>query len=234
MPNSIWNMLQAYLGGSERNTNMKTLMDGMWNESADLGDGFSVVKDYIGCFAIGGSFCEEYQPFAAEAAYYEWRYEELGEDFICIGVPTYENSDSYEAVVSSFGVIPKNSRHPEEAYRFLKMVADSEVDPWYDLSVNRERSEETIRRLSTETLALRGGYGVPPMSEETADYLRSLIDHIGGASLPNANQDGIVRSVFMSYDEGDIASIDEAVRVMEDSMRTWLAMMNYAESFERE
>ena len=158
------------------------------------GAGFNGIADQTACFfEIYENYHSNYlQSFVAQAAYYESRYTDLEEEFLCIGVPEKENANSYAANVTLCGLIPANSRYPAESYQLLKALADTPI-PWYcGVSANRTNMDAMFETLTTTTIDVQlagcetelSPYSMKPMSRETADYLRSMIEQIHTAHLP--------------------------------------------------
>lgn len=125
-------------------------------------------------------------PFAAQAMFYESKYRELNEDFVCIAIPQKNSMTSYAAMATTYGVVPVKAKEPELGYQLLKYIADHQTSPTHDLSVNRNCVEKTLESLTNDTISIANGsgsveYTMNPMSQETSEYLLDVIDHIGYA-----------------------------------------------------
>ena len=227
--NSLFDICMSYK--QTESGPLELITNAMRENCIEEGDGFTAIQENVGCFAVGGIWSDYYQPLAAQAAYYEWQYNQLGEDFLCIGVPRYHDSTTYEAIITNFGVIPQASRHPEEAYRFIKMLADVELQPYNDLSVNRKRCEESIDKLTFEEIVLKEGYSVEAMSKNTADHLKNMIEHIGGATLPNAGLNSDINFGFLTLWDG---TADDALKKARGLVEVSLAGSGYPKSFDEE
>lgn len=180
------------------------------------------------CIAEGGNKSFHLHSFAANASYYESRFLDNEENFMCIGIPTKNSSNSYAAQITTFGVVLSNSSKIEEGYNFIKLHADTKHWMHLDVSVNRAIIEETMNDLASTyyeyypALGLRDrsvelghddygdSYQIKPMSSETKEYLLYMIDHIGSANLPEFELTMIITEEIEKYLWGDTETIEDA------------------------
>lgn len=169
--------------------------------------------------------------FVAQAGYYESRFEDENENFVCFAIPGEKYSEGYVANVSMFGGVIADSDKAQEAFDLLKMMADTPRHMYYDLSVNREQIDVSLKQLcqsSIEFYTMQGNfplemvpeeeldmwlgdkYVIHPMSEETKEYLLSLIDQIGGATLPDSAAQNIIWTEIQNYIFGKTDTLDMA------------------------
>ncbi len=207
------------------------------------GDGFTGIADQTACFLEITQFSDacRFSSFISQAAYYESRYRDLNEEFICIGVPEYEHSDSYAAQVTLCGLIPTNSNHPAESYRLLKYLADAPV-PWYlGATVNRESISATLTTLTTTTTELTSyeidpyqvtpmnqetdSYQMQSMSQETADYLLNMINQIHTVYLPMNSLHTNIEDQMISYLSKPDMSPEELYTKMIQAIQLYLFQM---------
>ncbi len=205
---------------------------GKWLETGSgiIIEKFGLMHEDVLCYAEGGNCSFHFHSFAANARYYESRFDEFDDEMICIGIPTSNNPDGYAAQVTSFGVVLSNSPNADKGYKFIKTLADSEIWMHLDLSVNKQRIEETLADLSSsyyEYYPMLGRISPPkgevegvewldepvrlkPMTPETKEYLQNMIDSIEVATLPQYGLTGIITEEIEDYLWGDTESIDEA------------------------
>ena len=146
---------------------------------------FDEIVTKVACFTSTDAQAESI-PFAAQAMFYESKYRELNEDFVCIAIPQKNSMTSYAAMATTYGVVPVKAKEPELGYQLLKYIADHQTSPTHDLSVNRNCVEKTLESLTNDTISIANGsgsveYAMNPMSQETSEYLLGVIDHIGYA-----------------------------------------------------
>ncbi|MBQ7016339.1 MAG: hypothetical protein IJN10_05230 [Firmicutes bacterium] len=205
---------------------------GKWLKSGTgiVNERFGLIHENVLCFAEGGNCSFFFHSFAANARYFESRFDEFDDDMICIGVPTSNNPDGYAAQVTTFGVVLANSPKADQGYELIKTIADSR--PWmhFDLSVNKQSIEETLTDLSSSYYDYYPALGrtappkgeedsiewlgdsiqLKPMSSETKEYLQYMIDHIEVATLPEYGLNKVITEEIQNYLWGDTESIDEA------------------------
>lgn len=130
---------------------------------------FDITKENTFCWSNGGAWASHYHPFASNTNYYESRMKDEGENFVPIAIPCKQNPDEYAAEVTSFGVILSNSKNPEDAYEFIKALADHKHFMHLDLSVNRQVLTDTLEELAMTNFSLRlrvAGIEPPQISEK--------------------------------------------------------------------
>lgn len=211
------------------------LMNGESNYSA-----FELTKEDVLCWVDGGGVSIFYHPFAANAAYYESRLTENEETFVPMAIPSKQSADEYVAEITTFGLVWAESRKAEEAYEFVKALADNEHFMHFDLSVNRQMLNNTLDDLANtkyrldlaatqipqmkqfessivnteseeyEPNDLSDEYTIQPISAETKQYLLDMVDQIGVACLPDGKLDLIVFNEIGEYIWGGTDSIEEA------------------------
>ena len=179
------------------------------------------------CFAEGGNCSYSEHSFVANTRYYESRFSEFEEEFVCFGIPTKNNSEGYAAQVTNFGVVLSNSKKQSEGYDLIKCLVDTKHWMHLDLSVNREMIEETLDELHSSYYDFYSQIGTPaavglevselcppvrlnPMSNEATEYMNYLIDHIETANLPEFQLNLIVTEEIEGYIWGTTSTIDDA------------------------
>ena len=188
-------------------------------------------------FIEGGSCSNIFiHSFAAQANYYESVYTDVGEEFCLYGIPTYGNSDEYTPMITSFGAIMANTEHPEAAYDFLKYMMDQPYFMHYELSVNRQATEEMLDQLSNTTYQLsqmRGyfenmsdselsiDYVMSPLTEDTKQKILYLLDNMGKATLSNWPVYQIVQENMLLY-VLDKCSIEESYEKCRKELNEYL------------
>ena len=197
---------------------------------AAMAEMFGLLHEDVLCFAEGGNCSGFYHSFAANARYYESRFDEFDDDMICIGIPTLNNDDGYAAQVTTFGIVLSNSPNTKKGYEFIKTMADSEVWMHFDLSVNKQRIEDTLSDFTTsyyDYYPMLGRISPPkdnvdsvewlddpiqlkPMSAETKEYLQYMIEHIEVATLPEFGLNAIITEEIQNYLWGDTENIEDA------------------------
>ncbi len=203
---------------------------------------FDITKENTFCWANGGAWATQSNPFAVNTNYYESRMKDEDETFVPIAIPSKQNPGEYAAEIASFGVILSNSKKTDEAYEFIKALADYKHFMHLDLSVNRQVLIDTLDELSTTNFSLQlrvGGtpapeiseedlmnndeevqrildiyheesYFMQALSEEAKAYLLNMVEHIGVASLPEGQLDGIIIEEIGRYIWGDVDTIENA------------------------
>lgn len=193
--------------------------------------GFGFVRSNVGYIADGGSRSYCLHSFAAQAGYYESRFSDEEEEFVCVGIPSREQSDEYSAIVTTFGGVISDSDKAELGFQLLKLMADTSRHMYFDLSVNREQIEislNQLRQTSTEFYPAQGDYPpdivpegeeelwlgekyiIKPMTEKTSNYLLDLVNNIGDATLPDNAARNAVFTELQKYVYGETETIDEA------------------------
>lgn len=199
---------------------------------------FDFLHNQAVCITDGGMASFHLHSFAAQASYYESRFSDQGEEFLCIGVPMQQDPDYYAAQVTTFGAVTSDSNHAKEGYQFLKFLADSPRFMHFDLSVNKEQIDSTFDDLTSTYFDfypamgnfppedvpegqdwLGDAYTIQPMTSATRDYLQSMIDHIGAVSLPNRERWKIIQEEIERYIYGDVNTLDEAYANVQDRFK---------------
>ena len=205
-------------------------------------ESFDIIKENTFSWSNGGTYASNYRSFAAHTNYYESRMKDEDETFVPIAIPSKHNPGEYAAEIASFGVILSNSKKTDEAYEFIKALADYKHFMHLDLSVNRQVLIDTLDELSTTNFSLQlrvGGtpapeiseedlmnndeevqkildiyheesYFMQALSEESKDYLLNMVEHIGIASLPEGQLDGIIIEEIGRYIWEDVDTIENA------------------------
>lgn len=205
-------------------------------------ESFDIIKENTFSWSNGGTYASNYCSFAAHTNYYESRMKDEDETFVPIAIPTKQSPGEYAAEIASFGVILSNSKKTDEAYEFIKALADYKHFMHLDLSVNRQVLIDTLDELSTTNFSLQlrvGGIPAPEiseedlmnndeevqkildiyheesyfmqaLSEESKDYLLNMVEHIGIASLPEGQLDGIIIEEIGRYIWEDVDTIENA------------------------
>lgn len=131
-------------------------------------------------------------------------YEDLNEEMVMVSVPMYTDINQYMAQVQIFGGVMAESNYPYHSYQLLKYLMDQEYDPYYVIPMKKENAEKMLDTLSSSvyTLYLRLGaawnyeidfnaeietYDVQPLTPECKEQLQYMLDHIGGAVLPEGS-----------------------------------------------
>lgn len=201
-------------------------------------DGFDYVHERAVYIADGGTQGFSLHSFAAQAGYYESRYKENNEEFVCMAVPMKENQNEYAAIVTTFGAVLNDSQHTRKGYQFLKQLADSDHFMYMDLSVNQDRISDTFDALTGTEFDfypaqgkfppedvpegqdwLGDCYTIKPMSKETSLYLQDMIEHIGVTTLPQGLARQVVRREAERYIYGDVDSMEEAYQNAVEALR---------------
>ena len=156
-------------------------------EAAANPSAFEIMQEQVACYTSGNTY-NEVCPFVMQTMYYESLYREIGEDFTPIAIPEKDKAKAYQAIISNYGIIPKDSTEPELAFELLQYLASAEISPLYDLPVNKEQITKTLSTLQSTDLTVVDHftfdvYTMQPLSEETASYLQEVIDHIDHAVL---------------------------------------------------
>ena len=146
----------------------------------------------------------------ANAVYMDSKYEDLDDELVYVGIPTYEDHMAYAANVTMYAGVTSQCADPETAFSFVKWLADYEV-PWQmGLSIRKENTEGMIEERKNTIYMLYPGTGafdpevdpennekllgkpdaIAELDEEICDYYLEMLDHIGTATLP----DGEVRN----------------------------------------
>lgn len=192
-----------------------------------INDLFGVLLPKVFCFAEGGNCSYSAHSFVANTRYYESRFSEFDEEFICLGIPVKSNPEGYAAQITNFGVVLSNSEKQREGYELIKCLVDTKHWMHLDLSVNRQVIDDTLDELNTSYYDFYSQIGTPaavglgvsellppvrlqPMSDETKDYMNYLVDHIETANLPEFELYLIVTEEIEDYIWGSTESVDAA------------------------
>ncbi len=131
-------------------------------------------------------------------------YEDLNEEMVMVSVPMYNYTNQYMAQVQMFGGVMTESEYPYHSYQLFKYLMDQEYDPYYVIPLKKKNAEKMLDTLSSSvyTLYLRLGaawdyevdfteevetYDVQPLTQEYKEQLQYMLDHIGGATLPEGS-----------------------------------------------
>lgn len=170
---------------------------------SEMLDAFEEFHDQTGCFAEGGNSSYFMHSFAAQSGYYESRYSDRNEEFVLVGIPARENAQGYTAQVTSWGAVVKDARNEEAGYQLIKCLADTKRFMHFDISVNRNTTNEMLDDLCEtqyEFYPMMGNfppdrvpegenwlgdaYTIKPMTSETRGKLEDILSHIDKALLP--------------------------------------------------
>ena len=210
----------GYLNAKEENSRYARLFYSGYMVS----EKFELTRNAFACVADGADYLGILGSTLTQAYYYESRYTDADEDFMIIGIPEKENPDAYSATVTMFGVIPTEAVHPDEAYELLKTLADAEIFPHFGLSVNRDRLDETFDYFSSthydyyglhmpdpaETVEKDKDYQIKPLSQETCDYIKGMVEKIDRVVLPHADEFRIIQNALEKYIYRYDVTLDEA------------------------
>ena len=193
-------------------------------------DVFELLNDRIAFIAEGGNTSYLLHSFASQAYYYNSRYKDLEEEFICVGIPA-KGKEGFAAQVTTFGAVLDSSPYTKYGYEFLKSLADSQKYMFFDLSVNKRIATNTINNMASTYYNLYPSLGnfpperepegedwlgeayiIQPLSEKTKEYLLEMIEKITVAVLPEWSINNIVTQEIESYIYGDTSTIDEAYK----------------------
>ena len=172
----------------------------------------------IGCFVEGGSSLQiNLHTAGAQAWYYGSRYQDVEEEFELYAIPSIKGGTT--AHVNYFGAVLPSSDYPEAAFYFLKYLMDSEIDPFFGLSVNKELTEKLLDYYVNTTYLMRHGlkitledgelpdsprdYVIQPMKEETKEKLLAIIDDIESVTLPSWPVYFIIDTQMQKYAKGE-------------------------------
>ena len=198
------------------------------NEEVSL-EIFNIINEKVGCFSEGGYKSVFMHSFVAQAYYYESRYQDLEEEFVCIGIPTRGSNEGYTAQITSYGGVIANSPYIQYGYEFLKCLADSKTFMYLDVSVNKLNAVEEIQELTSLVYELYPSIGtfspekepegadwlgesyqIAPLSEDMAEYLIYLLEHIECAKLPEGTLNEIISLEIENYIFGNTNTVEEA------------------------
>ena len=192
-------------------------------------EGFEHIRSKVGYISDGGLYAYSQHPFAAQAGYYESRFKDLDENFICFGIPMQSNPQEYAAMVTTFGAVIEGSENAEEGYKFLKLLADTPRHMYFDMSVNCEQVLVSLNQLTQTSMTffieqgsfppeivpegenwLEEYYEIHSMSDETKNTILKLVDSIGYAYLPDVEAQNLILEEIRSYIYRDTETIEEA------------------------
>ncbi len=232
-----------FLNASEKNSRYARL----FYSSASISQKFELTRNAFACVADGADPSGVMYSTLTQAYYYESRYTDAEEDFMIIGIPEKEDPDSYSAAVTLFGVIPTGAVHPDEAYELLKMLADAEIFPHFDMPVNRDRLAETFDYFTsthydyysfqmpdmTEMIEMGAEYQIKPMSQETSEYLQNMVENIGRVVLPNSDEFRIIKNAIEKYVYAGGITLDEAYELAVSNLELYYSgTLNADEEYE--
>ena len=149
--------------------------------------------------ATGGSHA-----ITGQCAVLDTIYRDLKENMVMVGMPMYENRNQYMAQVQQYGCISADSKYPYYCYQLLKYLIDQEYNPNYVIPVKKANAESMLNQLSSTTYTLhldvgaawgenqdfsldKNPYVVQPLNEDLKQQLQTMLDHIGGAILPQTS-----------------------------------------------
>ena len=152
-------------------------------------------------------------------------YTDLEEEMVMVSVPMY-GSEQYMAQVQWFGGVLAESEYPYHSYQLLKYILDQEYDPYYVIPVKKTNAEAVLEELGSTvyTIPLWLGaswhydedfsdpaevYDIQPLPENVIEQLQYMLDHIGGAVLPQASAYNPILWHMEAY-AFDIETLDQA------------------------
>jgi len=197
-------------------------------------------EDYLddkGCIVEGGgAFQSALHSAAAQAWYYESRYQDMGRTFAVEAIPGKDQGVT--AHVSYFGGVLSTSEYPRAAYDFLRYLMDAEFFCGFGLSVNKDNTANMLKELTELEYELRYGlqavkedgtpyksdddYTVHPMSEQTKEKLEAMLERISSVSLPDWPVYEILWKQLESYGKGEIsveAAYEAACQQLEEYLK---------------
>ncbi len=194
----------------------------------------------------GGAFQTYLHSAAAQAWYYESRYDDLKESYVMRSIPN-ENGN-VTAHISYFGAVMNSSDQLEEAFDFLKYLMDTEVEPFFGLSISKENTEKQLDYLTSTSYRIRpglkvkledgkvpdsdGDYVIQPMSEETRSVLEAALAQIELATLPNWPVYNVIDQQLLSYAKGEVTS-EEAYENVMNGLNEYVLMAKNADKVEK-
>ncbi len=194
----------------------------------------------------GGSFQTYLHSAAAQAWYYESRYNDLKEAYVMRSIPN-ENGN-VTAHISYFGAVINSSDQSEEAFDFLKYLMDTEIEPFFGFSINKENTEKQLDYLTSTSYRIRpglkvkledgkvpdsdGDYVIQPMSEDTRNVLETVLAQIELATLPNWPVYNVIDQQLFSYAKGEVTA-EEAYENVMNGLNEYVLMAKNAEKVEK-
>ena len=204
------------------------------------------LPDFGAVMQGGGSFQTYLHSAAAQAWYYESRYDDLNESYVMRSIPN-ENGN-VTAHISYFGAVMNSSDQLEEAFGFLKYLMDSEVEPFFGLSINKENTEKQLDYLTSTSYRIRpglkvkledgkvpdsdGDYVIQPMSEDTRNVLETALAQIEWATLPNWPVYNLIYEQMLSCAKGELTS-EEAYENVISGMNEYILTAKNTEKAEK-
>lgn len=171
-------------------------------------------------------------------------YQDQGMTPVVAAIPMAGTTDQYSANVTGLGFCPTGSQNAEAAAAALQYLLDYPFRFEMGISVNRELTETYVDSLTNTSMQFQimslydpeaneelrkqqiesESIWFNPMGKETADSIKFILNHIGGASLPYREVTDILRQNInayfnetMTYEE----SIDEICEVVEKHWGTF-------------
>ncbi len=176
--------------------------------------------DDKGCIVEGGgAFQSALHSAAAQAWYYESRYQDMGRSLALEAIPGKDQGVT--AHVSYFGGVLSTTQYPQASYDFLRYLMDAEFFCGFGLSVNRDTTASMLKHLTELEYELRYGmqatqadgtpykssddYVIHPMSEQTKEKLEGMLERISSVSLPDWPVYEILWKQLESYGKEEIS-----------------------------
>lgn len=191
--------------------------------SNEYNDGNFMVEmlPQFGCIVEGGSAGQtELHSAAAEAYYFESRYNDLEENFVL--APLVNGEGGITAHVTYFGAVMDTTDTPEDAYIFLRYLMDADWSFTLGLSVNKEHMNKQLDDMTITIYTLYPGlrdagtgviddnvYSIQPMSKKTKEIIENMLDSITIVTLPNWTAYSILQDYMDRYATGEI-TLDDA------------------------
>lgn len=163
-------------------------------------------SDCISYFLDGASGCGwPATSMAAQAQYYSSQLE----SFSLLPISKSNESESYNAAITTFGFVFNQDEGQEAAIQFLLFLQDYKVDPRFGFSVNREVTEYGLNTLTStnwdlydKTMNGQIISQLAPLSEALKAQISSSLNCISSASLPNGTLElDIMGNALLQYIE---------------------------------
>lgn len=214
---------------------------------------FEEIHDQTVCFAEGGNSSYFMHSFAAQTGYYESRYADKGEEFVCIGIPAANPAQGYAAQVTSWGAVIKDAQNEEAGYQFIKCLADTKRFMHFDVSVNRNITNETLDDLCETQYEfypalgnfppdrvpegedwIGDAYTIQPMTKESREYMEHMLTHIDRALLPEWELHRCMTRAIENYIFGQADSLDAAYQQAVREMQSCIGKDDEQEESQKE
>lgn len=206
----------------------------IWRITGDYA-GYVPITDVLmdkGCIVEGGgSFQTHLHSAAAQARYYESRYNDNNENFVLMALP--DTNGRTTAHVTYFGGVTAECEYPADAYHFLRYLMDQETFYQVGLSVNREITKKQLDIMESEEFTIYPGlqmgnefmedvaYTMKPMSKETRNKIDTMLHNIGTVGLPDWPVYSIIQKQLESYCKSE-KNIEEAYSTALEELQDYI------------